>query len=199
MDIDVTVQTKLGGYAVHLFAFFQGLGIGASFAEGWEGIIIWGDAGVEHASEDENGPKWVVGAGVAAGHGIEEDHVWLGDLVEQVLGVVHGGGRIEGAEIDEFREGRDVILEVGFDDGGVDLLELLKGVAFGEEREGGRRVLAFGNYMAVWVGADCCLGRVGTEQEKTRGHGRIGFECQFATPSLQIDDTPAKMKPTKAV
>lgn len=43
------------------------------------------------------------------------------------MGIIHrGGGGTESAEINELGENRDVILEVGFNGKGLDLLELRK-------------------------------------------------------------------------
>ena len=61
-----------------------------------------------------------------------------GNLVEQVVGVVHGGSCwAGGAEIDELGEDGDVILEMGFDGKGMDLLDFSQSRALGDERERG--------------------------------------------------------------
>lgn len=90
--------------------------------------MVGEDAQIEHSVEKQQGSKWGVGASVAAEHGVEEDDVWLGNLVEQVLGIVHGGGGgAERAGIDELGEDGKVMLEVGFDGSGVYLLEFSDG------------------------------------------------------------------------
>lgn len=109
---------------------------------------------MEHAGENQQGTNLGVGARVAASHGIEEDNVRLGNLVEQVLGVVHcGRGRgVERAEIDELGEDSNVVLEVGFYGGGMNLLELSERIAFGEEGKRGKVSLSwFGTWvLAYW-------------------------------------------------
>lgn len=90
-----------------------------------------------------------MGAGVAAGHVVEVHDVRLGNLIEQVLGVLHGGPTgIEGTETDELGEDSGVILEVGFDGKGLDLLELSERGAQGYEE--GRRVCV-GYWRREWA------------------------------------------------
>lgn len=88
-------------------------------------------------SEERNRSKWGIRARVASGQSVEDDNVGLRNLVEQLVGIVHGGGvKIEYAEVDELCEDRDVILEMSFDGEGLDLLELRERSALGYEREG---------------------------------------------------------------
>ena len=82
---------------------------------------------------------------IAAPHGVEKDNVWLGNLVEHAVGMVHGRGCGAGsAGIDELGEDSQVILEVGLDGVGLYLLELSERGAFGYE---GKK---------VWQGCKCC-------------------------------------------
>lgn len=87
----------------------------------------------EHAAKEGHG---VVGGG-ALGEGTEEGVVHEGGGVggveeeEEGVGEIAGGGG--GAEVEE-AAGRDwVVGEAGFDDEGVELVELCHGIAFGFE------------------------------------------------------------------
>ena len=74
--------------------------------------------------------------GVSAGHGVEDHNVWLENLVEQLVGMVlKGSRRMESTATDDLGEDSDVILEVGFDGKGLDLLELPERSAMGLERQ----------------------------------------------------------------
>lgn len=97
-----------------------------------------------------------MGACVAAGHGVEDNNVRVGNLVEQVVGVVHRGTSwVESAEVDELGEDRNVILEMGFDGKGLDLLELSQRRALGYERDWG---VGVGFWVREWAHLDsrCC-------------------------------------------
>lgn len=72
-------------------------------------------------------------------HGVEKNDVWLGNLVEHAVGMVHGSGcGVGSAEIYELCEDIGVVVEMGFDGEGLDLLELSERGAFGYERKKGR-------------------------------------------------------------
>ena len=75
MHVDVAVQAMFCGDAMHLPALFQGLRVGTCLEEGGESVVVGEDAQIEHLGEEQQGLKWGVGASVAAGHGVEEDHV----------------------------------------------------------------------------------------------------------------------------
>lgn len=103
-------------------------------------------------SKERNSAKWGTGAGVAAGNGVEDNNVWVGNLVEQLVGIVHGGGSWVGsAEIDELGEDRNVILEMGFDGKGLDLLQLSQRRDLGYERD---RVFCVGFWVGKWAHLD---------------------------------------------
>lgn len=86
--------------------------------------------------EQKDCSKGVIKAGIPTCQCVEEDNVWLGNLVEQVACVFHGGPCWVGsAEIYELCEDFGVIVEVGLDGVGLDLLELSEGGAFGYERK----------------------------------------------------------------
>lgn len=134
------VEPTFNGKAMQLHAFFYNLCVCTGLKERRESVVIGGKAKAEMLSKEQDGLKWGVGAGIATGHEVEKDNIWLGNLIEQEVGVVHGGsGGLESAEIDELGEYKDVVLEMSFYGIGLDLLELFEGGAFGEEREWVRR------------------------------------------------------------
>lgn len=121
---------------MQLFAFLQSLRACTCLEEGREGVVIGGDARAKNIRKEHNRSKRRIGAGVATGQGVEDDNVRLGNLVEQVACVVHGRATgIECTQTDELGEDSEVILEVGFDGKGLDLLELSERGELGYERE----------------------------------------------------------------
>lgn len=72
-----------------------------------------------------------VGTSVPPEHGVEENDVRVGDLVEEVVCMGHARRRAEGAEVDEVGDGGSVVLEVAFYGGGLYLFELCECGAFG--------------------------------------------------------------------
>ena len=97
-----------------------------------EGIVIRDNARAKDIRKEQNGLKRGIGAGVSTGHGVEDHNVWFENLVEQLVGMVHKGSRrMESTATDEHGEDSDVILEVGFDGKGLDLLELSERSAMG--------------------------------------------------------------------
>lgn len=74
---------------------------------------------------------------MAPNYGVPDEGVglvWGGAEEGEGVGEVAGGG--EGAELDELAEGEEGVVEAGFDDLGVDLLEGVDVVALREECEG---------------------------------------------------------------
>ena len=117
---------------MQLSAFFQGFAAGTCLEKRRECVIIREEARKKNLSEKGKCSKRGISAGVASSHGVKEDNVWLGNLIKQVVGVLHRGSRrVEGAEVDELGEDREVTVEVGFDGEGLELLELSKRGAFG--------------------------------------------------------------------
>lgn len=136
-----------------LHPLFWGPGACTGLQKGRKGVVIRGDASLEHVDEEGEGLDWGVGAGVAAGHGVEEDDVWVGNSIEQAVGIVHGRGLgMEGAGGDELVEHRRVVLEIGFDGEGVELLEFSQGGAFGEEGDERWEESCFGSWVIVVAG-----------------------------------------------
>nr|POE91465.1 hypothetical protein CFP56_61205 [Quercus suber] len=105
------VETKFGTKAMQLFTFLQCLRACVCLEKRRE-------------------------AGVSTGHGVEDDNVWLENLVEQLVGMaLKGSSRMESTATDELGEDSDVILEVGFEGKGLYLLELSERIAMGLERQ----------------------------------------------------------------
>lgn len=112
---------------MQLFAFLQRLRPCTCLEEGREGIIVGEEARAQNIRKENNGSKRVIGASVAAGYRVEDDNVRLRNLVEQLVGVLHEGNtRIERTETDELGQHSNVILEMGFDSKGLDLLEIFE-------------------------------------------------------------------------
>ena len=117
---------------MQLPAFFQGFAAGAGLEKRRECVIIREDPRKKNLSEKGKCEKRGISASVAACHGVKEDNVWLGNLIEQVVSMLHRGScRVEGAEVDELGEDIDVIVKVGLNGEGLELLELSKRGAFG--------------------------------------------------------------------
>ncbi|PON58313.1 hypothetical protein PanWU01x14_167050, partial [Parasponia andersonii] len=98
---------------------------GAHLEEGWEGVLVGDNICRKNMSKERNSTKWGLRACIAAGQHVKDNNIWLRNLVEQVVGMVHGcRRRVNGAEVNEPYEDRNVILEMGFNGKGMNLLEL---------------------------------------------------------------------------
>lgn len=117
---------------MQLSAFFQGFAAGTGLEKRRECVIIREETRKKNSSEKGKCEKRGISASVAPSHGVKEDNVWLGNLIEQAVSMLHRGGcRPEGAKVDEFGKEMDVIVEVGLDGEGLELPEFSNRGAFG--------------------------------------------------------------------
>lgn len=70
-----------------------------------------------------------IGFGLTSYEGVIHEHIWIRETEEKAVGVGEGVGQGNGTEEEEFSEGEGIIVEAGFAEVGVDLLDILQGLA----------------------------------------------------------------------
>lgn len=109
--------------------------MGAGFDDVRVSVGIWCGAGAQHSTEEMEGGLWKWGGSVASDDGVPGEGVWVGNLVEHLVGVVEVavGGR--SAELEDLGGCKAVLEEVVSDHLGVDLKELVHRSACLQQKE----------------------------------------------------------------
>lgn len=103
--------------------------MGAGFDDERVSVGIGGSGGAEHSAEEMEGGLRKGGGGVASDDGVPSKGVWVGNLVEHLVGVVEIAIDGGGTELEDLGGRKWVLEEEVSDHLGVDLEELVHGRA----------------------------------------------------------------------
>ena len=95
--------------------------MGAGFYDERVSVGIGGDTGAQHSTEEMEGGLWKWGGSVASDDGVPGEGVWVGNLVEHLVGVVEVAVGRCSAELEDLGGCKGVLEEVVSDHLGVDL------------------------------------------------------------------------------
>lgn len=127
---------------------FKRIEPGTGLEDAREGVLVRGNGTVEHVEEEAEG----LAGGARADEGTDEDVVGLGGwgwgVAEDFDGVVEAAGDDEGRGFEEVFGDSRVEDDAGFDEVGVDLVQVSEGLALLEEQGFG----VGGDQGRVWDG-----------------------------------------------